>query len=101
MDCVYLPAALETPFDLLDTLQPLQGCFPNIISINEKDDLRKTGWLPMNRGKGSQEERNQSEDKKQSLHFSNHPSTRPPFINTNEINNVTSLRARRARQSHS
>jgi len=80
MDCVYLPAALKTPFDLLDTPQPLQGCFPNIISINEKDDLRKTGWLPMNRGKDSQEDRNQSEDKKQSLYSSNHPSTRPPFV---------------------
>jgi len=80
MNCVYLPPALETSFDLLDAPQPLQGCFSNIVSINKKNDLGKSGWLPMNRGKGSQEERNQSEDKKQSLHFSNHQSTRPPLL---------------------
>ena len=43
MDCVYLPPALETPSDLLDAPQPLQGRFPNIVSIYGKDDLRKTG----------------------------------------------------------
>jgi len=80
MDCIYLPPALETPFDLLDAPQPLQGRFPNIVSINEKNGLRKGGRLPMNRGKQSQEEKNQSEDKKQSLHSSNHQSTRPPLL---------------------
>ena len=41
MDRVYLPAPLESPFYLFDTLQPLQGCFPNIVSTYDKDDLRK------------------------------------------------------------
>ncbi len=64
MDGVYLPTALETPFDLLNPPQPFQGCFPDIISIYIKDDLGKTGWLPMNRRKGGQDEKNQSQDKK-------------------------------------
>ncbi len=80
MDCVYLPAAPESPFDLFDTPQPFQGCFPNIVSIYEKDGLRKTGWLPMNRGKGGQDERNQSQDKNKFLHSYNHQSPRPPFL---------------------
>ena len=77
IDRIGLFPADESFLNFLDTLQPLQGRFSNVISLYEKDHFGEARFFPIYNGKRCQDQNNQSHRKKKILHSHIHRLTLP------------------------
>lgn len=69
IDRIDLLPVPESPLHLLDSLQPLQGCFSDVISVYVKDRPGKISPLSLKGDKGGQDHGDQSDGKKDPFHF--------------------------------
>ena len=64
VDRIDLLPADESSLYFLDTFQPLQGCFSNVISLYEKNHFGKARFFPLYDGKRYQDQNSQGQQGK-------------------------------------